>query len=417
MFNINIAIYILKINEYVNYAFYYSCNNFVDIIRINFINRNHFELLCHKDDKILTGEYANNINKEELKNKYVNKIKNNNSLITTNEIKENIKFPNKYVAYNNKYVPNKYNEIYIYLKSKNNSKIESKDITKEILPKRLYDDKLTSNPSTRHKKRLNFWKDSNNNYFIDNENRLCYKYNPQTNNDTIYKKEKKILIKKIPFEEELIPLLSNAHICNGIHNNLNEIKKIFLNGEFYWNSITKEIGSYIEKCEICKVNLFGKKINMPLKQITPEYPHYRYLADIWYLPDTIISQLEENNTNEKYVLDIIDHITKYLKSYGLRNKTSKEVLIYIKDFVYNVGSPKIFQFDNGSEFRNNEIQSFMHNMGIEVVYSAPYHPQTNGAVETLHKEIKRFVSNKFVLNTKDFNLSEALTEANYYQLS
>ena len=73
-------------------------------------------------------------------------------MITTNEIKENIKFPNKYVAYNNKYVPNKYNEIYIYLKSKNNSKIESKDITKEILPKRLYDDKLTSNPSTRHKK-------------------------------------------------------------------------------------------------------------------------------------------------------------------------------------------------------------------------------------------------------------------------
>ena len=116
MFNINIAIYILKINEYVNYAFYYSCNNFVDIIRINFIDRNHFELLCHKDDKILIGEYANNINKEELKNKYVNKIKNNNSLITTNEIKENIKFPNKYVAYNNKYVPNEYNEIYIYLK-------------------------------------------------------------------------------------------------------------------------------------------------------------------------------------------------------------------------------------------------------------------------------------------------------------
>ena len=69
---------------------------------------------------------------------------------------------------------------------------------------------------------------------------------------------------------------------------------------------------------------------MPLKQITPEYPHYRYLADIWYLPDSIISQLEENNTNEKYVLDIIEHITKYLKSYGLRNKTSKEVLIYIK---------------------------------------------------------------------------------------
>ena len=87
-----------------------------------------------------------------------------------------------------------------------------------------------------------------------------------------------------------------------MYNDLNKMKKIFFNGDFYWNSITKDIHSYIENCEICKVKLFGKKIKMPLKQIKPQYLHYRYFADIWYLPDTIISQLEENNTNENTYL-------------------------------------------------------------------------------------------------------------------
>ena len=64
------------------------------------------------------------------------------------------------------------------------------------------------------------------------------------------------MIKKIPFQEKIISLLSNSYITNGMHNNLNKMKKIFLNGEFYWNSIPKDIHSYIENCEICKVNLY-----------------------------------------------------------------------------------------------------------------------------------------------------------------
>lgn len=138
MFNINIAIYYLQNLEYINYAYYYSFNNYIDIIKINYINRNHFELLFRKDDKNLFGEY-NNINKEELKEKYLDKIKNNNNLPIKLEIKDNIKFPNKYVKYNNEYVPNIYNEIYIYLKSKMNLNNKNKDVNKEILPKRLYD--------------------------------------------------------------------------------------------------------------------------------------------------------------------------------------------------------------------------------------------------------------------------------------
>lgn len=64
----------------------------------------------------------------------------------------------------------------------------------------------------------------------------------------------------------------------------------------------------------------SKKIILPLKQIIPERVHYRYLADIWYLPITMIEHLAAIDSNQKYVLDCIDHTTKLMKSYGLKSK-------------------------------------------------------------------------------------------------
>lgn len=42
---------------------------------------------------------------------------------------------------------------------------------------------------------------------INNENNLCNRYKAQTN-----KVDNKILIKKIPFKDEVIPILRNFHI-------------------------------------------------------------------------------------------------------------------------------------------------------------------------------------------------------------
>ena len=45
-------------------------------------------------------------------------------------------------------------------------------------------------------------------------------------------------------------------------------------------------------------------MNIPIKQIFDEGPHYRYQADIWYLD----AELKINN-NYNYCLDIRDHFS------------------------------------------------------------------------------------------------------------
>lgn len=157
---------------------------------------------------------------------------------------------------------------------------------------------------------------------INNENRLCYRYKLQTN-----RVDNKILIKKIPFKDEVIPIFKKFLYNFFCLINFNKIKESILISEFYWNSLTQDIKKFIINCPICKAEMNNKKIILHLKQIIPEGGHYRYLADIWYLPATIVENLVAIDSNEKYVLDCIVHTTKFMKSYGLKSQKGKEVLL------------------------------------------------------------------------------------------
>ena len=61
------------------------------------------------------------------------------------------------------------------------------------------------------------------------------------------------------------------------------------------------------------------------------------------------------------------------------------VISKIKIFCNNNGNCRILQSDKGKEFDNNEMHFFCENNNIKFIKSSPYHPQTNGSVEIIHK--------------------------------
>ena len=44
--------------------------------------------------------------------------------------------------------------------------------------------------------------------------------------------------------------------------------------------------------------------------------------------------------------------------------------------------------DNGTEFKNNLMDQVLKQLGIEQIFSARYHPQSNGKLEVFHKYLK-----------------------------
>ena len=105
---------------------------------------------------------------------------------------------------------------------------------------------------------------------------------------------------------------------------------------------------------------------------------------------------------------MIDHFSKWYNGYLLKTKEAKEVLKKIELFIENFGECKILQVDNGTEFKNNLLQTYCNNKNIKLIHSSPYHPQTNGVIEVVHKEIRKYIYTEFFKNKENFDIEEEL---------
>ena len=384
LFNCNINMFSLNENGLTIYNKY---NLGEDIERVNketinilYINSNHYNLLIPKEENLNNNNVIlKNINLKEMENIILDDKKKSNRKLNKN-LKLNIN-KKKYVDYPRSGLKNYYNEIYNFLKDNS------------ILPERLQYSK-EKNRKTMEKKRGKFRKMVNQKYRIEN-NRLQYLY---------YYKNKQIWV-NIIYQEEKIPIL------NYLRYNNNHIKRETMDQRviemgYYWHGYSTDIENLIKSCGICHTENKAIKIPNNPKIIITYGPNKRYQCDLWYIPDNL-----KESTNFLYCLDIIDHFSKWLCSYLLKNKTAELVVSKIKSFFRDNKPCEIFQTDNGKEFNNILLKTFLEDNHIKYLRSAPYHPQTNGCCEAVHKEIKTFLLRKKELLKDSFDIEIALEEA------
>lgn len=94
----------------------------------------------------------------------------------------------------------------------------------------------------------------------------------------------------------------------------------------------------------------------------------------------------------------------------LNNKKADNLLGAIKDFIYKNGKPNILHSDNGKEFHNKLMEEYCNNNEIKIKRGRPYHPQSQGIVESFNKEIKRLLENKYLEAPKKFSIIMALPD-------
>ena len=76
-------------------------------------------------------------------------------------------------------------------------------------------------------------------------------------------------------------------------------------------------------------------------------------------------------------------------SIPVKNNNSENILYCIKQYINYVGQPKIFQSDNRSEYNNALVKNFLITNNIKQIFSSPRHPQSNGVVEVVYKEVRK----------------------------
>ena len=85
--------------------------------------------------------------------------------------------------------------------------------------------------------------------------------------------------------------------------------------------MNNDVANTIKLCKFCDKPHKFKSLTKKIKIILDNGPHYRYVADIWYLNSDI-----RDITDYNYVLDIIDHFSKWYYGYLLKTKEAEEVL-------------------------------------------------------------------------------------------
>ncbi|KAJ9558174.1 hypothetical protein OSB04_012788 [Centaurea solstitialis] len=93
---------------------------------------------------------------------------------------------------------------------------------------------------------------------------------------------------------------------------------------------------------------------------------------------------------KSYCLVIVDDYSRFTWVYFLRTKDETSGLI--KPFVTRVENKtnlrvKVIRSDNGTEFKNADLNSFCEEKGIERQYSAPTTPQQNGVAERRNRTL------------------------------
>jgi len=115
-------------------------------------------------------------------------------------------------------------------------------------------------------------------------------------------------------------------------------------------------------------------------------------------------------TKNKYILNIVDHFSKYLVSYLIQNKTGKEIIKKIEDCIKNIGRPKQILSDNGSEFISKNVKNLLEKNKINFIHGKPYNPHSQGTIQRVHRTVRNALICKYLGNPKNFILYNSLKD-------
>lgn len=85
--------------------------------------------------------------------------------------------------------------------------------------------------------------------------------------------------------------------------------------------------------------------------------------------------------NNKMILVVVDAFSNWIEACVVKSASAFDTMEELRIMFARYGLPQCVVSDNGSHFTAGEFQEFFKNNGITHVYTAVYHPSSNGLVE------------------------------------
>ena len=188
-----------------------------------------------------------------------------------------------------------------------------------------------------------------------------------------------IIVPKV-YREEII---RSAHdtIASGHQGSKKTLGRI--TSRFYWPGIRMDVKRFCRSCGPCQRAGRGEKIKVaPLKPLPVIKEPFSFVSA------DFVGPLQTTPQGNKYILNIIDHATKYVESFPSPTATAQDVVIALSQLISRHGQPKTLLTDRGSCFVGETLAKFLAANDIRHLTASGYSPQTNGLCEQFNGQQK-----------------------------
>jgi hypothetical protein len=151
---------------------------------------------------------------------------------------------------------------------------------------------------------------------------------------------------------------------------------------FVWPNIRKECREWARTCLACQRSKVTRHVNAPLEKFTSPSLRFRHvhLDIIGPMP---------HSKGFQYCLTAVDRFTRWPEAWPMVGITAEEVAeTFTREWISRYGVPSVVTTDQGRQFESALFHRLMDVCGTKRVRTTGYHPQGNGMVERMHRQLK-----------------------------
>eukprot|EP00253_Pinus_taeda_P029356 PITA_29356 len=207
-------------------------------------------------------------------------------------------------------------------------------------------------------------------------------------------------------EDQIYDVLKACHDgpCGGHFADKRTAHKVLRMG-YYWPSIFKDAKKYVRACDSCqRMGQPNHRDEMPFNPQVILEPFERWALEF-------IGPINPPSNQRVYILVCTDYMTKWVEAKALIKANEESVLTFLFEEIFvRFGLPRELVTDGGPPFNSHGFKDTLQKYHIKHRMTTPYHPQSNGQVESTNKVIETILTKTIKENRRDWfqKLPEAL---------
>nr|GEW44391.1 retrotransposon-related protein [Tanacetum cinerariifolium] len=226
---------------------------------------------------------------------------------------------------------------------------------------------------------------------------------------TLLEKLKEGWLQDVDLQQLIQKLLLNKDVSKklGGHSGIQvTIKK--LGSLFYWKKLSKDVKTFVRKCDVCQRNKPNLEAYPGALQLLP-IPH-----KVWQDVSMDFIDGLPSSHGKSIILVVVDRLTKYAHFIALSHSyTAVQVAQVFLDHVYKLhGMPATIVSDRDKVFLGLFWKSLFKSLKIELHMSTTYHPQSDGQTKVVNRCLECFL--RCMTGDKPKEWTEWLSLAEYW---